>query len=138
MIGAQVDWRDSRHWHCNNNVHPSRHGTYDGLSMHPFETIFIKARQWRFMRGLGARPASAELVSPPHECHPLTFLGLPAVQASWHVGEPFTEKYTEWALAQARPRVQVGHLGRGAPLPSHRSDPHVAAGGWPRHHWWPL
>lgn len=65
-----VDWSDPRHWRCNNNVHPSRHGTYDGISMHPFETIFIKA--------------------------------------SWHVGEPFTQKYTEWALAQAAGRDTTG------------------------------
>ncbi|KFM23219.1 hypothetical protein F751_3410 [Auxenochlorella protothecoides] len=38
-----VDWRDRANWNCNNNVHPSRHGTYDGLSMHPFETVFVKA-----------------------------------------------------------------------------------------------
>ncbi|KAK9818280.1 hypothetical protein WJX72_010022 [[Myrmecia] bisecta] len=38
-----TDWRNEKHWHCNNNVHPSRHGTYDGISMHPFETVFIKA-----------------------------------------------------------------------------------------------
>ena len=40
-----LDWRDRRHWRCNNNAHPSRHGTYDNISMHPFETVFIKARQ---------------------------------------------------------------------------------------------
>lgn len=39
----QVDWRDRANWNCNNNVHPSRHGTYDGVSMHPFETVFVKA-----------------------------------------------------------------------------------------------
>ena len=38
-----VDWRDRRHWDCNDNVHPSRHGTYDHISMHPFETVFLKA-----------------------------------------------------------------------------------------------
>lgn len=59
-----IDWRDQRHWKCNNNVHPSRHGTYDGISMHPFETMFLKA--------------------------------------SWHVGEPYVDKYTEWMMAQAR------------------------------------
>ncbi|KAL4854424.1 hypothetical protein ACK3TF_004779 [Chlorella vulgaris] len=58
-----VDWRDRRHWRCNNNVHPSRHGTYDGITMHPYETVFLKA--------------------------------------SWHVGEPFVEKYAAWALKQA-------------------------------------
>lgn len=62
-----MDWRDKRHWRCNNNVHPSRHGTYDTISMHPFETVYIKA--------------------------------------SWHVGEPFLDKYSAWMLAQ---------VGRGA------------------------
>lgn len=38
-----VEWSEDRHWRCNNNVHPSRHGTYDGITMHPFETVFIKA-----------------------------------------------------------------------------------------------
>jgi hypothetical protein len=33
-----VEWAEARHWRCNNNAHPSRHGTYDGISMHPFET----------------------------------------------------------------------------------------------------
>ena len=33
-------------WNCNNNVHPSRHGTYDGISMHPYETMFVK-ESWR-------------------------------------------------------------------------------------------
>ena len=32
-----------RNWKCNDGVHPSRHGTYDHISMHPFETVFIKA-----------------------------------------------------------------------------------------------
>ena len=63
----QVDWRQQRHWRCNDNVHPSRHGTYDQISMHPFETVFVKA--------------------------------------SWHVGEPFVGKYTQWMLAQVRARV---------------------------------
>lgn len=38
-----VDWNDCSNWHCNDNVHPSRHGTYDGISMHPYEVVFIKA-----------------------------------------------------------------------------------------------
>lgn len=58
-----VDWRDELNWHCNNNAHPSRHGTYDGISMHPYEVVFIKA--------------------------------------SWHVGEPFTSRYTEWRMGEA-------------------------------------
>ncbi|PRW33169.1 hypothetical protein C2E21_7839 [Chlorella sorokiniana] len=65
-----VDWRDKRHWRCNNNVHPSRHGTYAGITMHPFETVFLKA--------------------------------------SWHVGEPFVERYSAWALAQASGRDTTG------------------------------
>lgn len=39
-------------------VHPSRHGTYDGISMNPYEVVFLKA--------------------------------------SWHVGEPFADKYALW------------------------------------------
>lgn len=43
---------------CWAQVHPSRHGTYDGISMHPYEVVFLKA--------------------------------------SWHVGEPFADKYAAW------------------------------------------
>jgi hypothetical protein len=45
-------------------VHPSRHGTYDGISMHPFEVVFLKA--------------------------------------SWHVGEPFADKYSAWQTTYLR------------------------------------
>ncbi|PNH09425.1 hypothetical protein TSOC_003954 [Tetrabaena socialis] len=38
-----VDWRDRRHWGCNDMVHPSRHGTYDGIAFHPYETVFVKS-----------------------------------------------------------------------------------------------
>lgn len=55
-----IDWTDPRHWSCNDNVHPSRAGLYDGISMHPYETIFVKA--------------------------------------SWHVAEPYTKRYSQWAL----------------------------------------
>lgn len=41
-----MDWRDRVHWHCNNNVHPSRHGTYGGVSINPLETMFVKST-WR-------------------------------------------------------------------------------------------
>jgi hypothetical protein len=34
-----TDWRQQRHWRCNDNVHPSRAGTYDGISFHPYETV---------------------------------------------------------------------------------------------------
>ena len=53
-----TDWRDQNNWNCNDNVHPSRHGTYGGISMHPYETMFVKE--------------------------------------SWHVGEPFLSRYTQW------------------------------------------
>ena len=46
MYRSDVDWLDPQHWGCNGNAHPSRHGTYDGISMHPFETVFVKA-SWR-------------------------------------------------------------------------------------------
>jgi hypothetical protein len=38
-----IDWTDPQHWSCNDNVHPSRSGLYDGISMHPYETVFVKA-----------------------------------------------------------------------------------------------
>ena len=43
ILTQGLDWRDDKHWSCNDNVHPSRHGTYDGITMHPFETVFVKA-----------------------------------------------------------------------------------------------
>ena len=43
MYPPNVDWREQQHWNCNNNVHPSRHGTYDHMTMHPFETLFVKS-----------------------------------------------------------------------------------------------
>ena len=43
MYPKDVDWREQQHWNCNSNVHPSRHGTYDHITMHPYETLFIKA-----------------------------------------------------------------------------------------------
>ena len=46
MYSRGVEWADPQHWGCNNNAHPSRHGTYDSISMHPFETLFVKAN-WR-------------------------------------------------------------------------------------------
>ena len=58
MYSPDIDWREQRHHSCNNNVHPSRYGTYDSITMHPFETIFVKS--------------------------------------SWHVGEPYTSKYSKW------------------------------------------
>jgi hypothetical protein len=56
-----VDWRDKANWACNNNVHPSRVGTYGpGISQHPLETVFVKS--------------------------------------SWHVADPYTKRYSQWAL----------------------------------------
>lgn len=59
-----VDWRDQKHWHCNDNVHPSRHGTYDGITFHPHETIFVPS--------------------------------------GWHVADPYTRRYSIWALNHLR------------------------------------
>jgi hypothetical protein len=38
-----TDWSDPQHWACNDNVHPSRAGLYDGISVHPYETVFVKS-----------------------------------------------------------------------------------------------
>lgn len=39
---ANKNWRDPKNWFENNNIHPSRENTYDGISIHPFEVIFHK------------------------------------------------------------------------------------------------
>ncbi|PNH08807.1 hypothetical protein TSOC_004615 [Tetrabaena socialis] len=46
MYAQGVDWRVRENWNCNDNVHPSRHGTYGGIAFHPFETaspVFVKS-----------------------------------------------------------------------------------------------
>lgn len=38
-----TDWSQPGNWNCNDNAHPSRQGTYGGVSQHPFEILFVKA-----------------------------------------------------------------------------------------------
>lgn len=71
--GPNVDWRDHKHYACNDNVYPSRHGSYEAIDMHPFETLFV--------------------------------------QSAWHVGEPFTAKYSRWFMFRALGRQTTrGHF----------------------------
>jgi hypothetical protein len=78
-----INWREERHWHCNDNVHPSRHGTYDHISMHPFETVFIKA-SWH--------------VGEPHLSHYSSwFLGLAG--GSDNTGGQFDERLYRYAVS---------------------------------------
>jgi hypothetical protein len=37
-----IDWTDPANWNQNENRHPSREGTYEGISIHPFEVVFHK------------------------------------------------------------------------------------------------
>ena len=37
-----VNWRNSKNWNCNNQIHPSRSGSYFGISIHPMEVLFHK------------------------------------------------------------------------------------------------
>jgi hypothetical protein len=37
-----LDWSDPANWDQNANTPPSRQGTYDGISIHPFEVVFHK------------------------------------------------------------------------------------------------
>ena len=39
-----VDWRVKYNWKCNNNEFASRCNSNDGISLHPFETIFHKTK----------------------------------------------------------------------------------------------
>ncbi|GAB5364191.1 hypothetical protein AAMO2058_000948000 [Amorphochlora amoebiformis] len=41
-----IDFRDPKNWACNSQMHPSRNGTYAGISISPFEVIFHKS-WWR-------------------------------------------------------------------------------------------
>ena len=55
-------------------MHPSRHGTYDGITMHPFETIFVKS-SWH--------------VGEPFTSHYTKwFMGYALGQASTYIREP--------------------------------------------------
>jgi hypothetical protein len=37
-----LDWRDKKNWHFNDHRHPSRHGSYYGSSIDPYDVIFHK------------------------------------------------------------------------------------------------
>jgi hypothetical protein len=37
-----IDWADPANWDQNDHAHPSRQGTYGGISIHPFEVVFHK------------------------------------------------------------------------------------------------
>ena len=40
-----MDWTNRSNWGCNDNEHPSRSGTYFGVTQHPLETVFVKV-EW--------------------------------------------------------------------------------------------
>ena len=40
-----LDWTNRSNWGCNGNQHPSRSGTYFGVTQHPLETVFVKV-EW--------------------------------------------------------------------------------------------
>jgi hypothetical protein len=37
-----IDWTDPRNYTLNNNIHPSRHNSFYGTSINPYEVIFHK------------------------------------------------------------------------------------------------
>merc|ERR1711865_323224 len=41
----EMDWTNRSNWGCNDNEHPSRSGTYFGVTQHPLETVFVKV-EW--------------------------------------------------------------------------------------------
>ena len=43
---AGTDWRQRAHWGCNDNAHPSRHGTYDGIRRAEHWSADSSARAW--------------------------------------------------------------------------------------------
>eukprot|EP01025_Chloroclados_australasicus_P029266 TRINITY_DN2918_c0_g1_i12.p2 TRINITY_DN2918_c0_g1~~TRINITY_DN2918_c0_g1_i12.p2 ORF type:complete len:195 (-),score=19.75 TRINITY_DN2918_c0_g1_i12:1599-2183(-) len=51
-----VDWRNKDTWACNDRTNPSGQYYYDGISLHPFEVLFVKVKdhllynRWDFVR----------------------------------------------------------------------------------------
>ena len=37
-----IDWKDKKNWNLNDNIHPSRHKSFYGFSIDPYEVIFHK------------------------------------------------------------------------------------------------
>jgi len=37
-----IDWKDSKHWNLNRNLHPSREHSFYGASIHPYDVFFHK------------------------------------------------------------------------------------------------
>ena len=39
-----VDWRDKSNWHCNQRVNPYGEYYNDGVSLNPYEVMFVKVK----------------------------------------------------------------------------------------------
>eukprot|EP01026_Neomeris_dumetosa_P033245 TRINITY_DN2648_c1_g2_i2.p1 TRINITY_DN2648_c1_g2~~TRINITY_DN2648_c1_g2_i2.p1 ORF type:complete len:379 (-),score=31.30 TRINITY_DN2648_c1_g2_i2:28-1068(-) len=56
MRYQQVNWVDKVNWACNARTNPSGEYYYDGVSLHPFEVLFVKVKdhllynRWGFVR----------------------------------------------------------------------------------------
>ena len=83
MYHPETDWLDDKNWHCNNNAHPSRHGSYDGIAMHPFEVVFLKA-SWH--------------VGEPHTAHYSKWF-LAQAQGSDNTAGAFDEPMYRYAIS---------------------------------------
>lgn len=40
-----VDWQDTRNWACNKKANPYGEHYYDGISLNPFEVLFVKVKE---------------------------------------------------------------------------------------------
>eukprot|EP01024_Parvocaulis_polyphysoides_P043143 TRINITY_DN39389_c0_g1_i1.p2 TRINITY_DN39389_c0_g1~~TRINITY_DN39389_c0_g1_i1.p2 ORF type:complete len:287 (+),score=18.45 TRINITY_DN39389_c0_g1_i1:393-1253(+) len=56
MRYQNVNWADQSTWACNQRTNPSGQYYYDGISLHPFEVLFVKVKdhllynRWEFVR----------------------------------------------------------------------------------------
>lgn len=62
LMYGSIDWRDKRNWACNSNKHPTRNGSYDGISVHPLEVVFHKP-QWHWEGKITSQVYHNELLS---------------------------------------------------------------------------
>eukprot|EP01023_Acetabularia_acetabulum_P067271 TRINITY_DN9240_c0_g1_i4.p1 TRINITY_DN9240_c0_g1~~TRINITY_DN9240_c0_g1_i4.p1 ORF type:complete len:416 (-),score=42.65 TRINITY_DN9240_c0_g1_i4:643-1866(-) len=44
MRYQNVDWRDPDQWYCNQQINPTGLFSYDGISIHPLEALFVKVK----------------------------------------------------------------------------------------------
>ena len=64
-----MDWRDKSNWHCNQRLNPYGELSNDGVSLNPYEVMFVKVKAHQL--DLGARHSNKPLQKASRH-HPVT------------------------------------------------------------------